>query len=116
VGSKFSVTCFTVFSIVLESSEHINESDKSVTSPYLRTWARVTAQAGNTEESLTAADVSTIGISITSGIGKTFLPAKSLPRMSPTPFTGKRKRMPTLTGPETRGDALYFCAVSYTVL
>ena len=47
---------------------------------------------------------SVLGLSVTTGLGITFPPAKSFPKRKCTPSMGKEVQTPTVTGQETKSD------------
>ena len=47
---------------------------------------------------------SILGLSVTTGLGITFPPAKSFPTRKCTPSICKEVQTPTVTGPETKSD------------
>ena len=47
---------------------------------------------------------SILGLSVTTGLGTTFPPAKSFPNRKCTPSISKEVRTPAVTAPETKSD------------
>ena len=45
-----------------------------------------------------------LGLSVTTGLGTTFPPAKSFPNKKCTQSIGKEERTPTITSPETKSN------------
>ena len=68
--------------------------------------ARVTTHEGNKSgisSRIGSVTSSILGLSVTSGLGTTFPPAKSFPNKKCTPSIAE-ERTPTITGPETQSD------------